>query len=161
MMAVIAELMIAANASVATKAREAFPTSAFVRRHAPPRLGGFEELRALVASEGVDVALDASNGEALAGSIERAARCAACPADAGVLFRSIATRAMSEAQYACAGATPPADGGGWGYVIAPVPARPRSVRAVHAVCFLSMILFFSPSRLVVALRPLLSTSCHV
>ncbi|EEH54962.1 uncharacterized protein MICPUCDRAFT_35098 [Micromonas pusilla CCMP1545] len=112
MMAVIAELMIAANASVATKAREAFPTSAFVRRHAPPRLGGFEELRALVASEGVDVALDASNGEALAGSIERAARRAACPADAGVLFRSIATRAMSEAQYACAGATPPADGGG-------------------------------------------------
>ena len=86
MMAVIAELMIAANASVATKAREAFPTSAFVRRHAPPRLGGFEELRALVASEGVDVALDASNGEALAGSIERAARRAACPADAGFCF---------------------------------------------------------------------------
>lgn len=59
MMRVVAELMIAANSATATRIHHRLPSSAFVRRHAPPKADGFDELRALVAVEGVE--LDASS----------------------------------------------------------------------------------------------------
>ena len=109
MMRVVAELMIAANAAVAERVRAAFPSSALLRRHAPPRADGFEHLAGLCDAEGVR--LDASSGETLSRSLDAASRAARDPA-ASELFRGMATRAMSEAQYVSAGEAPPADGGG-------------------------------------------------
>jgi len=109
MMRVVAELMIAANAAVAARVRDAFPSSALLRRHAPPRTDGFELLAGLCDAEGVR--LDASSGETLSRSLDEASRVARDPA-AAELFRGTATRAMSEAQYVSAGEPPPADGGG-------------------------------------------------
>ena len=45
MMAVVAEMMIFANAAVAHRIAEAFPGAALLRRHAPPRPDGFEQAR--------------------------------------------------------------------------------------------------------------------
>ena len=45
MMAIVAELMIWANESVAKKLVSCFPTSALVRTHEPPPLDAFEEVR--------------------------------------------------------------------------------------------------------------------
>ena len=109
MMRVVAELMIAANAAVAARVRDAFPSSALLRRHAPPRTDGFELLAGLCDAEGVR--LDASSGATLSRSLDEASRVARDPA-AAELFRGTATRAMSEAQYVSAGEPPPADGGG-------------------------------------------------
>ena len=109
MMRVVAELMIAANAAVAERVRAAFPSSALLRRHAPPRADGFEHLAGLCDAEGVR--LDASTGETLSRSLDDASRASGDPA-ASELFRGMATRAMSEAQYVSAGEAPPADGGG-------------------------------------------------
>ncbi|CAI5532460.1 unnamed protein product [Closterium sp. Naga37s-1] len=44
MNAVVAELMVLANAAVARKLTRAFPSTAFLRRHAPPRPNGFRHL---------------------------------------------------------------------------------------------------------------------
>ena len=107
-MRVVAELMIAANAAVAARVRDAFPSSALLRRHAPPRTDGFELLAGLCDAEGVR--LDASSGETLSRSLDEASRLARDPA-AAELFRGTATRAMSEAQYVSAGgATTPGRG---------------------------------------------------
>ena len=43
MMAVIAEMMIFANSSVARRIADAFPDSALLRRHPPPRQDAFAE----------------------------------------------------------------------------------------------------------------------
>jgi len=43
MMAVVAEMMIFANAAVAHRIAGAFPGAALLRRHAPPRPEGFEQ----------------------------------------------------------------------------------------------------------------------
>ena len=45
MMRVVAELMIAANAAVAARVRDEFPSSALLRRHAPPGIARVELLR--------------------------------------------------------------------------------------------------------------------
>lgn len=44
MMAVVAEMMIFANAAVAHRIAGAFPGAALLRRHAPPRPDGFEQV---------------------------------------------------------------------------------------------------------------------
>ena len=44
MMAVVAEMMIFANAAVAHRIAGAFPGAALLRRHAPPRPEGFEQV---------------------------------------------------------------------------------------------------------------------
>lgn len=46
MMAVIAEMMIFANAAVAQRIHQAFPDSALLRRHPPPRQEAFAEVGA-------------------------------------------------------------------------------------------------------------------
>ena len=120
MMRVVAELMIAANAAVATRIAASLPRSAFVRRHAPPRPDGFAELEALVAAlsppgDNSPLPFDASSGAALARTLDRAAERASDRPGASELFRGLATRAMSEAQYVTIGAPPPPDGGGFGH----------------------------------------------
>ncbi len=45
MMAVVAEMMIFANSAVAERLMAAFPSHAFLRRHQPPRLDTFTEVR--------------------------------------------------------------------------------------------------------------------
>jgi len=50
MMAVVAELMIAANSAVAERIYAAFPGAALLRRHPPPRPEAFAEVPPLGAS---------------------------------------------------------------------------------------------------------------
>ena len=50
MMAVVAEMMIFANSSVARRIADAFPDSALLRRHPPPRQDAFAEVQAPGAS---------------------------------------------------------------------------------------------------------------
>lgn len=45
MMAVVAEMMIFANSAVARRIYQAFPGSALLRRHPPPRQDAFKEVR--------------------------------------------------------------------------------------------------------------------
>ena len=47
MMAVVAEMMIFANAAVAHRIAGAFPGAALLRRHAPPSPDGFDQVRHL------------------------------------------------------------------------------------------------------------------
>jgi len=106
MMRVVAELMIAANAAVATEiARASSPRTrggpALLRAHEPPPFEKFEELR-VALRENAGTELDASSGKALAASLDLAEARAADPS-AGAMFRSLAARAMSEAQYVDAG----------------------------------------------------------
>ncbi len=46
MMAVVAEMMIFANSAVARRIHQAFPSSALLRRHPPPRQDAFKEVQA-------------------------------------------------------------------------------------------------------------------
>lgn len=48
MMATVAEAMIAANCAVAAFTAAAFPQSALLRRHAPPRIEAFAEVRTVL-----------------------------------------------------------------------------------------------------------------
>ena len=107
MMRVVAELMILANSAAARMTHRAFPSRALLRRHAPPREGGFEELTKLAAAKGIE--LDVSSGEALNASLARVA--ATSEPEVTTLFRGLATRAMSEAQYVSSGSISGADGG--------------------------------------------------
>ena len=50
MMAVVAEMMIFANAAVAHRIAGAFPGAALLRRHAPPRPDGFDQVVPLVCT---------------------------------------------------------------------------------------------------------------
>ena len=105
MMRVVAELMIAANAAVATEIARAQTRTrggpALLRKHEPPPFEKFEELR-VALRENAGTELDASSGKALAASLDLAEARAADPG-AGAMFRSLAARAMSEAQYVDAG----------------------------------------------------------
>jgi len=105
MMRVVAELMIAANAAVATEIARAQTRTrggpALLRKHEPPPFEKFEELR-VALRENAGTELDASSGKALAASLDLAEARAADPS-AGAMFRSLAARAMSEAQYVDAG----------------------------------------------------------
>jgi DIS3-like exonuclease 1 len=107
MMRVVAELMILANSAAARVTHRAFPSNALLRRHAPPREGGFAELTKLAAAKGVE--LDCSSGEALSASLARIA--VSSDAEVTTLFRGLATRAMSEAQYVSSGSVSDTDGG--------------------------------------------------
>ena len=105
MMRVVAELMIAANAAVATEIARAQTRTcggpALLRKHEPPPFEKFEELR-IALRENAGTELDVCSGKALAASLDLAETRAADPS-AGAMFRSLAARAMSEAQYVDAG----------------------------------------------------------
>lgn len=101
MMRVVAEMMILANAAVGTAVHSAFPRAALLRRHPPPRREAFAEVGALCASLGAP--LDFEGGPAgLSASLAAAA--ATAPPAVASLIKSLATRAMSEAEYFCTGA---------------------------------------------------------
>ena len=117
-MALVAELMIAANAAVAERISAAFPSAALVRRHAPPRANGLRELAELAISGGLvagggalsEAAAAAAAGAAIAdgGRAALTAALAAAEAAAGdpaaaELLKVAATRAMAEAEYVSTG----------------------------------------------------------
>eukprot|EP00887_Chlorella_sp_A99_P003744 scaffold7.g3744.t1 len=99
MMKIVAEMMIFANAAVAERVAASFPRAALLRRHPPPRREAFEEVAELCgALLPPDQGLDLLGGPAaLAASLARA--CAAAPPALASLIKSLAMRAMSEAEY--------------------------------------------------------------
>ncbi|KAK9868213.1 hypothetical protein WJX84_011417 [Apatococcus fuscideae] len=108
MMRTVAELMIHANSTVAARIHAAFPRAALLRRHPPPRPEVFSEVEELCRAGGHP--LDTSSPAALSKSL--AAACAAST-DASIasLVKSLATRAMSEAEYFSTGDVRPGGGG--------------------------------------------------
>ncbi|RHY30555.1 hypothetical protein DYB32_004218 [Aphanomyces invadans] len=92
----IAELMILANATVAERLVRAFPESAMLRRHVPPTGNRFDQLVALASAQGL--VLDTSTNLTLQRSLDTIQ----VDDDTLALLKSMATRAMSEAEYICA-----------------------------------------------------------
>lgn len=108
MMRIVAEMMIFANSAVAERIATTFPRAALLRRHPPPRREAFEEVQQLC--QGLLPAGDSQEGASPAAGLELeggpaalaaslAAACAAAPPALASLIRSLATRAMSEAEY--------------------------------------------------------------
>ncbi|KDO34313.1 hypothetical protein SPRG_19128 [Saprolegnia parasitica CBS 223.65] len=91
----IAELMILANATVATRLVDCFPKTALVRRHVPPSGDRFKSLLALAATQ--QLSLDTTSNMTLQASLDAVAT--SVDADTLALLKSMATRAMSEAEY--------------------------------------------------------------
>ncbi|XP_073474406.1 DIS3-like exonuclease 1 [Aquarana catesbeiana] len=91
----IAECMILANHWVAKKIWESFPQQALLRLHPPPRQEFFKELEACAQAKGFHI--DTRSNKSLADSLDKAND----PSDPLVnrLLRSMATQAMSNAQY--------------------------------------------------------------
>ncbi|KAK9809126.1 hypothetical protein WJX72_009740 [[Myrmecia] bisecta] len=114
MMGIVAEMMIFANSAVARRIRQAYPTCALLRRHQPPRQQGFGEVEALCAAVGVE--FDCSSRQALARSLDAA--CQASGPTGALLLRSLATRAMSEAEYFSTGDVRAGGGGSEHYGLA-------------------------------------------
>ena len=97
----IAELMIMANSFVAETIYKRFPDSALLRIHGPAKTENFDEMESLLKASGAN--FDGKSNKALAQSLNEAkARGAGSLEDS--LFQSLATRAMTEAQYVCTGA---------------------------------------------------------
>ncbi|RHZ06997.1 hypothetical protein DYB26_012755, partial [Aphanomyces astaci] len=92
----IAELMILANSTVAERLVAAFPQSAMLRRHVPPSGNRFDQLVGLASSQGL--VLDTSTNMTLQRSLDAVQ----VDDDTMALLKSMATRAMSEAEYICA-----------------------------------------------------------
>ncbi|GLC43803.1 hypothetical protein PLESTB_000909600 [Pleodorina starrii] len=109
MMDVVAEMMIAANSAVAERIATAYPGAALLRNHPPPRAQAFEQVRALIEPHSGGAPVDPASNASLAAALERACAAAAAASDpaAATLIKSLATRAMSEAQYNSSGTTPP------------------------------------------------------
>ena len=100
----VAELMLLANESVARRLRAAFPACALLRAHAHPAPARFDQLQRVARAAGFD--LDTTSNRALAASLAAVTR--ADPVAAAVL-KTLATRAMAEAEYICAGTHPVAE----------------------------------------------------
>ncbi|CAM6101379.1 unnamed protein product [Calypogeia fissa] len=96
---IVAEMMILANSYVAQKIYQTFPSKALLRRHDPPRLDSFTLILECCAARGFT--LDTSSNKALAKSLDRM-RDSNDPIVENA-FRSLATRAMSEAEYCSTG----------------------------------------------------------
>ncbi|GFH45902.1 hypothetical protein CTEN210_02376 [Chaetoceros tenuissimus] len=96
----IAELMIYANRYVAEKIYSQFPDVALLRVHGFAKADNFEELELLMKSSGVD--FDGKSNKSLAASLGKARELGSGSIN-NSLFQSLATRAMSEAQYICTG----------------------------------------------------------
>jgi hypothetical protein len=96
----IAEMMIMANTFVAKKIHERFPESALLRIHRSAEEDRFEDLQEVLKASGIS--FDGSSNMALAASLKEAQKKSRSKA-ANSLFLSLATRAMTEAQYICTG----------------------------------------------------------
>ncbi|KAK9833762.1 hypothetical protein WJX74_005180 [Apatococcus lobatus] len=108
MMRTVAELMIHANSTVAARIHAAFPRAALLRRHPPPRPEAFAEVEELCKAGGHP--LDTSTPATLSKSLAAACTASADPSIAS-LVKSLATRAMSEAEYFSTGDVRPGGGG--------------------------------------------------
>lgn len=95
----IAELMIWANTSVATKIFDRFPGSSLLRIHREVEEDRFEDLKEMLSAGNIEL-MGKSNKE-LAETLKKVGSKAA-PVVASLL-RSLATRAMTEAQYISSG----------------------------------------------------------
>ncbi len=96
----IAEMMIHANGFVAETIYSSFQESALLRIHSKVSVENFEELGYLFKASGVE--FDGRSNSALAKSLEDAKSKSENTLKTS-LFQSLATRAMSEAQYVCTG----------------------------------------------------------
>ncbi|OQS06525.1 DIS3-like exonuclease 1, partial [Thraustotheca clavata] len=94
----IAELMILANSTVAERLVRFFPETALLRRHVPPSGDRFEQLLTLATTQGLT--LDTTSNMTLQSSLVRIE--STVDEDTMALLKSMATRAMSEAEYICA-----------------------------------------------------------
>uniref|UniRef100_A0A7S4VSA2 DIS3-like exonuclease 1 n=2 Tax=Ditylum brightwellii TaxID=49249 RepID=A0A7S4VSA2_9STRA len=97
----IAELMIMANGHVASKIHGHFPSSSLLRNHRTVEQNRFEDLESAFKAGGVS--FDGRSNMALAESLRQAKASGKDGAVIDSLFQSLATRAMSEAQYVCTG----------------------------------------------------------
>jgi hypothetical protein len=97
----IAELMIVANSYVASKIYKSFPDSSLLRIHRTVEEDRFDDLREVLEASGVP--FHGENNMALAKSLKDAERLGKSSTVVNSLIRSLATRAMSEAQYICTG----------------------------------------------------------
>lgn len=99
----IAEMMILANSHVATKIYGTFPDSALLRIHRTVEEERFEDLREVLEASGLKT-FDGHNNMALAKTLKDAEqRSEKSGPVVNSLIKSLATRAMSEAQYICTG----------------------------------------------------------
>jgi len=96
----IAELMIMSNAFVAETIFKHYPDNSILRIHQKADLESFEELEKLLSLTGIH--FDGNSNKALANTLKAAKSDKRSLRDP--LFQSLATRAMSEAQYICTGA---------------------------------------------------------
>lgn len=94
----IAEMMIMANGYVATKIYDTFPEEALLRIHRSVEQSRFDGLKNVLDVGGV--ALEGSSNRALANTLKKVEKAGAV---VNSLIKSLATRAMSEAQYICTG----------------------------------------------------------
>jgi hypothetical protein len=97
----IAELMIVANSHVASKIYKSFPDSSLLRIHRTVEEDRFDDLREVLEASGVP--FHGGNNMALAKSLKDAERLGKSSTVVTSLIKSLATRAMSEAQYVCTG----------------------------------------------------------
>jgi DIS3-like exonuclease 1 len=97
----IAELMIVANSYVASKIYKSFPDSSLLRIHRTVEENRFEDLREVLEASGIP--FHGENNMALAKSLKDAERLGKSSTVVSSLIKSLATRAMSEAQYVCTG----------------------------------------------------------
>ena len=98
----IAEMMIFANGSVASRIHESFPDTALLRIHRHVEEGRFEELESTLKVAGIN--FDGRSNRGLANTLKSAKLGGKYGAIVDSLLQSLATRAMSEAQYVCSGA---------------------------------------------------------
>jgi len=96
----IAEMMIMANAFVARTIHTHFPDISLLRIHRPVEKDNFGELESLLHAGGVN--FDGKSNKTLAQSLKRA-KTNKEGSPLFSLFQSVATRAMTEAQYICTG----------------------------------------------------------
>ncbi|WFD41935.1 exosome catalytic subunit dis3 [Malassezia psittaci] len=96
----VEEFMLMANTSCAQRIYEAYPTTAVLRRHAPPPEDNFETLKDILRKRR-GMQLDTSSSGALAASLDQCVD----PQDPtfNTLVRILATRCMLAAEYFCTG----------------------------------------------------------
>eukprot|EP00557_Chaetoceros_sp_GSL56_P011417 CAMPEP_0176480310 /NCGR_PEP_ID=MMETSP0200_2-20121128/2208_1 /TAXON_ID=947934 /ORGANISM="Chaetoceros sp., Strain GSL56" /LENGTH=1290 /DNA_ID=CAMNT_0017876419 /DNA_START=195 /DNA_END=4067 /DNA_ORIENTATION=+ len=97
----IAELMILANSFVASTIYKHFPETALLRVHNRANIDSFQYLESLMKASGIR--FDGSSNKSLAESLKEA-KIKGFGTIQDSLFQSLATRAMTEAQYVCTGA---------------------------------------------------------
>jgi len=94
----IAEMMIMANSYVASKIFDSFPQSALLRIHRSVEQARFESLKNVLDVGGIS--LEGNSNMELANTLKKVEKSGAV---VNSLIKSLATRAMSEAQYVCTG----------------------------------------------------------